>query len=137
LLRHGRPVGDDEVEDYAEGELKLANGVHVRIACSWNLHAGRDAVIGARFYGTAAGAEVRNDGGSFFDFSADLFKGRDAQRIASPPDDWGGRAAVEWVRKLAAGQGFAGSTEGLLETALVLDRMYDRVHSVELAQVLA
>jgi predicted dehydrogenase len=137
LLRHGRPVGDDEVEDYAEGDLTLANGVHVRIACSWNLHAGRDAVIGARFYGTAASAEMRNDGGSFFDFSADLFRGRDAQRIVSPPDDWGGRAAVEWVRKLAAGQRFAGSTEGLLETALVLDRMYDRVKSVELAQVLA
>jgi predicted dehydrogenase len=137
LLRHGRPVRTDEVEDYAEGELVLANGVRARIACSWNLHAGRDAVIGARFYGTAAGAEMRNEGGSFFDFSADLFCGRNAQRIASPPDEWGGRAAVEWVRKLAAGKRFAGSTEGLLETATALDRMYQPFRSVELAQVLA
>jgi hypothetical protein len=80
---------------------------------------------------------MRNEGGSFFDFSADLFRGRDSQRIASPPDEWSGRAAVEWVRKLAADERFAGSTEGLLETATVLDRMYQPFRSVELAQVLA
>jgi predicted dehydrogenase len=137
LLRDGRPDLADEVEDYATGELEFANGVHVRIACSWNLNAGRDAVIGARIYGTAGGAEMRNEGGSFFDFSADLFKGCEAECIASPPDDWGGRAAAAWVRKLVAGERFAGSTKGLLQTATVLDRMYERVRSVELAEVLA
>jgi predicted dehydrogenase len=126
LLRNGRALHDNEVEDYAAGELTFANGTHVRIACSWNLNAGSDAVIGARFYGTAGGAEMHNENGSFFDFSANLFKGCDARHIASPPDDWGGRAAAEWVRKLAAGQRFAGSTSGLLETARVLDRMYGR-----------
>ena len=69
---------------------------------------------------------MRNENGSFFDFSADLFTGRDCRRIASPPDDWGGRAAAEWVRKLAAGERFAGSTAGLLETARVLGRLYGR-----------
>jgi predicted dehydrogenase len=126
LLRDGRPARGDEVEDYAVGELKLANGVNVRIACSWNLSAGADAVIGATFYGTEGGAQMRNEGGSFFDFSAQLFKGRDAQTIASPPDEWGGRAAAEWVRKLAAGERFGGSTSGLLETARALDRLYGR-----------
>lgn len=126
LLRGGQPVGQGEVEDYATGELALANGVHVRLACSWNLNVGRDAVIGASFFGTAGGAGMRNEGGSFVDFSSDLFKGRNAERIASPPDDWGGRAAAEWVRKLAAGERFAGTTTGLLETATVLDRLYGR-----------
>jgi hypothetical protein len=98
----------------------------VRIACSWNLSAGSDAVIGATFYGTAGGAEMRNENGSFFDLSADLFKGRSSERIASPPDQWGGRAAAQWVRKLSAGEGFAGSTTGLLETARTLDRLYGR-----------
>src|SRR5205085_7416336 len=102
------------------------NGVHVRIACSWNLHAGSDAAIEASFYGAQGGAQMRNEKGSFFDFSADLFKGRESQRIASPPDDWGGRAAAEWVRKLAAGEGFAGSTPGLVETARALDRLFGR-----------
>jgi predicted dehydrogenase len=126
LLRGGEPVREGEVEDYATGELTLANGVHVRIACSWNLHAGRDAAIEASIYGTGGGAQMRNADGSFFDFSAELFHGRERQPIAIPPDDWGGRAAVEWVRKLSAGEQFAGSTEGLLETARVLDRLYGR-----------
>jgi hypothetical protein len=69
---------------------------------------------------------MRNENGSFFDFSAELLKGRNAERIASPPDDWGGRAAVEWVRKLAAGERFPASTDGLLESARVLDRLYGR-----------
>jgi predicted dehydrogenase len=124
LLREGRAVSEGEVEDYAVAELALANGVTVRIACSWNLNAGRDAVIQATLYGTGGGAQMRNENGSFFDFSADLFRGRDAERIASPPDDWGGRAAAEWVRKLSAGEGFAGTTKGLLETARALDRLY-------------
>jgi predicted dehydrogenase len=126
LLRGGHRPADDEVEDYATGELSLGNGVDVRIACSWNLSAGSDAVIEASFYGTEGGAQMRNEGGSFFDFSADLFQGRERRPIASPPDEWGGRAAAEWVRKLAAGERFAGSTDGLLQTARALDRLYRR-----------
>lgn len=126
LLRDGRAVREGEVEDYALAELALANGVTVRIACSWNLNAGRDAVIQATLYGTTGGAQMRNENGSFFDFSADLFRGRDTERIASPPDDWGGRAAAEWVRKLSAGEGFAATTSGLRDTARALDRLYRR-----------
>jgi len=126
LLRDGRSVAEDEVENYATGELELANGVHVRMSCSWNLNAGREAVIEASFYGTRGGAQMRNENGSFFDFTGDLFRGREFQRIAAPPDDWGGRAATEWVRKLARGERFAGSTTGLIETARALDRLYGR-----------
>ena len=127
LLRGGRPVGAGEVEDYAVGTLKLATGAVVRLACSWNLDAGADAVIGARFYGTEAGAGMQNENGSFFDFSADLYRGRELERIASPPDDWGGRAACDWLGKLKSGGRFGGSTSGLVETAAVLDRLYGRV----------
>jgi predicted dehydrogenase len=126
LLRDGRQPTADEVENYATGALALANGVHVRIACSWNLSAGSDAIIEASFYGTEGGARLRNENGSFFDFSAELFKGRDRMTLSSPPDDWGGRAAAQWVRQMAAGERFAGSTTGLLETARALDRMYGR-----------
>jgi predicted dehydrogenase len=126
LLRNGGPPVADEVEDYATGELRLGNGATVRLACSWNSSAGSDAVIEATFHGTEGGAQMRNEGGSFFDFAADLFKGRERLRLVSPPDEWGGRAAAEWVRKLAGGERFAGSTQGLVETALALDRLYDR-----------
>jgi predicted dehydrogenase len=124
LMRDGRPARSDEVEDYAVGELALANGIIVRLACSWNLNAGEDAVIAARVYGTEAGAEMRNEAGSFFDFSADLLRGRSRERIASPPDAWGGRAAVDWLRRLAAGGRFDASTNGLLPTAQALDALY-------------
>lgn len=124
LLRGGERVRPEEVEDYALAELKLSTGAVVRIACSWNLSAGADAVIGATFYGTEAGAEMGNENGSFFDFHADLLRGRERQRLTSPPDDWGRRAAVRWLEALARGERFEGSTSGLLETALTLDRLY-------------
>lgn len=125
-LKEGRAPAADEVEDFALGEIELANGVSVRIACSWNLPAGQDAEIRASFYGTSGGAEMRNENGSFFDFVADRFRGRDRERIAGYPDEWGGRAAAEWVEKLASGERFKGSTAGLLQTAEVLDRLYGR-----------
>ena len=126
LLRDGHKPAADEVENYATGALRLANGVEARIACSWNLNAGRDAVIEATFYGTAGGAAMRSENGSFFDFSSELFRGQTAERMTSPPDEWGGRAAAEWVAKLAAGERFGGTTAGLVETATVLDRLYGR-----------
>lgn len=126
LLRDGHEPGPDEVESYATGKVTLANGVHARIACSWNLSAGRDAVIEASFFGTAGGAAMRNEDGSFFDFSADLFRRQVSERLISPPHEWSGRAAADWVLRLAAGERFEGSTTGLLETASVLDRLYGR-----------
>jgi predicted dehydrogenase len=124
LLRDGRAPAADEVENYAAGELHLSNGIHARIACSWNLNAGGDAIIEACFYGSLGGAAMRNENGSFYDFSAELFRGHNRERISSPPDEWGGRAAAEWVRKLASGERFAGTTDGLVETAVALDRLY-------------
>lgn len=126
LLRDGRPARHDEVEDYATAELRLACGVTVRIACSWNLSAGNDAVIEATFYGTKAGAQMRNENGSFLNFAAQLLRGRESEALAWPPDEWGGRAAAQWVRQLAAGERFGGTTEGLVQTASVLDRLYGR-----------
>jgi predicted dehydrogenase len=125
-LKEGRAPAADEVEDFALGEIELANGTTLRIACSWNLSAGQDADIRATFYGTRGGAEMRNENGSFFDFVADRFSGRNRERIAGYPDEWGGRAAAEWVEKLASGERFEGSTTGLVQTAQVLDRLYGR-----------
>ncbi len=124
LLRDGLPIQSGEVEDYATATLSLANGSEVRIACSWNLNAGQDAVIEATVFGTRASARMRNDNGSFFDFHGELLTGRNSRRLTSPPDDWGGRAAAEWVRQLAAGARFAGSTSGLLDTSRSLDLLY-------------
>ena len=41
-----------QVEDHAVATLELATGTGVQLACSWRLHAGRDAIISAAFHGT-------------------------------------------------------------------------------------
>jgi predicted dehydrogenase len=114
------------VEDHAVAQIDIAGGCVLRLACSWNLPAGRDAVIEACFHGTRGGAALRNVGGSFYDFTAERFEGTRAIPLASPPDDWGGRAAVHWVRALANGGAFDPDIQRLAEVAAVLDAIYER-----------
>lgn len=126
LLAKGRPVprGSAAVEDYAVATLTLETGAVIRIACSWRLSAGRDAIISAAFHGTDGGAEFRNVDGSFYDFAADLYRGTSREVLAAPPDDWGGRAAVAWAEKLAAGERFDPQAAKLVDVARALDRIY-------------
>jgi len=126
LLAGGQPLSatSSEVEDYATATFTLANGTAVRLACSWRLQAGREAVIEAAFYGTEGGAALRNVGGSFYDFTAQRFRGTAAETLASPPDDWGARAASDWARRLAAGERFDLAAAELVRVAEVLDAIY-------------
>jgi len=128
LFSHGEPLGDalTQVEDYAEARIDLVGGATVRLACSWNLPAGRDAVIEASFYGTAGGAALRNVNGSFFDFRAERFRGTARETLSEPPDAWGGRAVVEWARQLGRGSGFDPEVAHLVEVAGALDGIYGR-----------
>lgn len=122
----GRPLGDNRqaVEDYAIAQLDLSNGATVRLACSWNVDAGQDALIAATFQGTRGGATFRNVGGSFYDFELLRLSGTAAERIVAPPDDWGARAAVAWVRQLADHPGFDPEAGRAAEVAVVIDRIY-------------
>ena len=115
-----------QVEDHATAQLDLADGGVVRLACSWNLPAGCDAVIEASFHGTRGGACWRNVNGSFLDFVADRLDGTTRQRLADPPDDWGGRAAVRWARQLARSPAFDPAIERLGAVAAVMDAIYGR-----------
>jgi predicted dehydrogenase len=119
----GRP---DRVEDYAVATVGLANGAALQLACSWKLQAGCDAMISAAFYGTGGGAALRNVNGSFYDFTAERFRGTARETLATPPDAWGGRAAADWATRLAAGERFDPAAEHLVEVARVLDRIYGR-----------
>jgi predicted dehydrogenase len=114
------------VEDFAVATLHLPTGATARLACSWNLHAGRDAVIGASFFGTKGGATLRNVNGSFHDFIAERHSGTSTTLLAQPPDDWGGRAAVAWAEAVAAGAGFDAGVEASHDVALTLDAIYGR-----------
>lgn len=125
LLKGGAPLQAGEVEDYAVAQFG-AGDVQVRLACSWRLHAGREAVIEAAFYGTEGGAALRNVNGSFYDFTAERFDGTSSTRLADPPDQWGGRAAAAWAQQLARAPGFDPAAEQFVRSAEVLDRIYGR-----------
>ncbi len=106
--------------------LDVAGGATLTLACSWFLPAGQAAVIGATFYGTDGAVALRNVGGSFYDLCAERFRGSSREVLAEPPDPWGGRAAVRWVRRLADGHGFDPEVAAVVDVARVLDEVYGR-----------
>ena len=127
LFAGGEPLADAaRVEDFAIATLRLADGAAIRIACSWHLPAGCDAVIRAEFHGTAGGAVLRNLGGGFTDFATDRLTGTAPEPLVERESGWTGRAAADWARRLAACDGFDAEAETLVDVAVVLDRIYGR-----------
>lgn len=128
LHSQGRPLQRpvEAVEDYATAQWRLDNGASVRMACSWRLPAGQNAVIEAAFYGTRGGAALRNVEGSFYDFTVDRFDGTARQRLAAPPDAWGGRTLVQWAQRLSQDLRFDPRAEHLLDVARTVDAIYGR-----------
>ena len=126
LFAGGAPLGTSaaRVEDYAVATLTLASGAVIRLACSWRLSAGQDAVIAAEFHGTQGGVAFRNLAGSFYDFEALRFQGTARETLSAPPDAWGGRAACAFAARLSQGAGFDPEAERLVRVAEVLDRIY-------------
>ena len=128
LFAGGEPLGErpDRVEDYAVATAELETGAVVQLACSWRLQAGCDAIISAAFYGTNGGVALRNVDGSFYDFIAERYRGTARETLATPPDEWGGRAAADWAARLVAGERFDPEAERLVDVARVLDWIYRR-----------
>lgn len=116
----------EPLEDYASVHVELESGGLLRLTCSWRLHAGRDCVVEASFYGTSGGATLRNVGGSFYDFVAERYDGTRAEQLAVPSDDWGGRAVLDWAWRVGRGSGFDSAAEQYVRVHEVLDRIYGR-----------
>jgi predicted dehydrogenase len=124
LYAQGRRLDAPDLEDCATATLRFPGGATARIACSWNLHAGQDAVIAIDLHGTEGGLSLRNVAGSFLDFGAFHHRGTASTRIAAPPDDWGGRTAVAWAEALARGAGFDAAARRYVTLADTVDRIY-------------
>lgn len=118
--------GKSEVEDYATVSMDLENNITAQLACSWNLPAGCDAVIEASFYGTAGGVALKNVAGSFYDFVGLRYRGTKTETVAAPPDNWGGKALLHWIQKLAISKDYNSDAEQYLASAAVLDKIYGR-----------
>ena len=128
LFSGGVPISgeSDRIEDYAVATIELETGAVIRIACSWRLQAGQDAIISADFHGTEGGASLKNVNGSFYDFTAERFRGTSRELLCEPPDDWGGRAAADWAKRLASGERFDPAADQLVDVADILDCIYGR-----------
>jgi predicted dehydrogenase len=120
------PPSPTLVEDFAWAELQLDDGAAARLACSWNLSAGRDAVIEVSFFGTRGAVRLSNVNGSFYDFIAERYQGTERQCICGLPDEWGGRAVIDWAQRLTRDSGFDSSADQLIAVAEVIDAIYGR-----------
>lgn len=112
------------VEDYATASMLLGSDAQVNIACSWKLPTDLDAVIAVKFYGVEGGVEFSNVNGSFYDFTAVHVRDRRRTTLSSPPDQWGGRALIAWVERLARSSAYDPECERLLEVAKAIDAIY-------------
>ena len=117
----------NDVEDYATAQIDMDSGVTVNMQCSWRVSVGQDCIIAAEFFGSRGGAAFHNVNGSFYDFVAERFEGTKRVRLVSPPDNWPGRAALEWVKRLRANELFDVSNDELIRVAEVLDAIYQAV----------
>jgi predicted dehydrogenase len=119
--------GRSEIEDYATILMELENDVNAILSCSWNLQAGCEAVIEASFYGTKGGVALKNINGSFYDFIAQRFWGTKTEILAEPPDAWGGRALVHWIKQLSVNPDYNAEAEDFIRSAEIIDRIYGRI----------
>lgn len=115
-----------QVEDLALAQVTLEDGRALRIACSWWLPAGTDAVIEFSFVGDGGALRIRNVDGSFYDFEGQLVRGRESETISEPPDDWGGRALIGWASRIATDRSFDPEVEQLVQVAELIDGIYGR-----------
>lgn len=121
-LRPGAAV----CEDFATATVELAGGAALRLACSWEVSVGRDAVIEVVFHGSRGAVGMRNVNGSFFDFVAEQYQGTTVMPLASPPDAWPGRALVEWSEKLMRQPGYDADIESIIPVSATLDQVLGR-----------
>lgn len=126
MYQKGEPLSDrnKQVEDYVSTQFSVDGSTSVQLSCSWNLPVGVDAIIEAAFYGEQGGAVFSNVGGSFYDFVAEKFVGTKVKKLAGPPDEWGGRAAVEWCNQLGESKQFDHKAEQYIDVARALDLIY-------------
>ena len=118
LSLHGHAV-----EDHATAELSIGE-VRARVACSWFSSAGRDCVFECTAWGSEGAVSVRNVGGSFYDFRAELRRGTGAETLVEPPDEWGGRAIAAWAERLRTDRSFDPVADGVELVAETIDAIY-------------
>ncbi|MGH7871409.1 MAG: Gfo/Idh/MocA family protein [Candidatus Binatia bacterium] len=127
LFVQGKPwrKNDRPLEDYAVARLDFYGGATANLACSWNLPAGKEAVIGMSLFGTKGGLAIHNIGGSYFDFRTERYHGTASEILDEAPDAWGGGAALAWLEQLAISSAHNAKIEQAQKVAEVIDAIYE------------
>ena len=85
----------------------LAGGAVVRLACSWRLQAGlRRRDRGRLLRDARAARRCATSTARSTTSAPSATAAPPGETLAAPPDAWGGRAAADWARRLAAGARF-------------------------------
>jgi predicted dehydrogenase len=114
-----------EVEDQASAELALGNDeARARLACSWFQPAGAECAFECTAWGTDGAVSVRNVGGSFHEFRAELWRGTAAEAIVEPPDTRSSRAIGDWAQRLTGSRRYDPAADELQLLAEVIDDVY-------------
>lgn len=127
LLTRGVPWSATDagsIEDFAQVIVENGDGAVARLTCAWRASIGQDARIGIELVGTTGGARLRNVGGSFYDFAAERFEGTRTTLLAAPPDEWGGRAIVEWARAIGEDPAWVEEAQEQVALTRMLDEIY-------------
>ena len=103
----------------------LVSGATISLACSSHASVGPDQVIRVALHGTRGGAALENMSGAFHDFRAQRYRCSTTETLSTPPDIWGGRAAVAWACQLAIDRRFDAGAERFVEVASILDWVYE------------
>jgi predicted dehydrogenase len=113
-------------EDYACSTMNFVNGVVVNMACSWNMSAGSDAVIGFTIYGTEGALSMKNHNGSFYDFDIYHHKSKNTECLCQENGAWGGKAAVDWAEQVAYSGQYNHKAEQFVRVGEVIDSIYNQ-----------
>lgn len=128
LYANGKRIAGrhEGIEDYACAQMNSSNGVVVNLACSWNLSAGKDAIIKFTVYGTEGALSMENHNGSFYQFKAYHLKKRYTNELCHEDGTWGGMAICDWAEMALTSGIYHSRSEQLVKVADVIDFIYDR-----------
>lgn len=123
LWTAGEPTKPGELEHDCLAHITLAGGVQARLACSWFAHEGRKMTIEATFRGPDGAASLYNVRGTRASLASEVRRRSRREPLASPPDQWEGRATLDWVRRLARGERFDADAWHAVDVAKVVARI--------------
>jgi predicted dehydrogenase len=122
--RRIKNIKQSEVEDFAEARIELNTGTSIRLACSWKISAGCDAVIYWMFYGSKGTICIKNVNGSFYDFITEQYNGTSKLVIHNKKQNWGDVAIKEWATKLNDCNHFDESIKEHQVISSIIDSIY-------------